>query len=254
MVLKTRADAEEVARGLYQYLQDCLVDIHVATEMYAKSKSVAMFIPAKFEREEDSEAPLVVGGVGAARKTVNFVKSATYLGHIISTTLTDSKHLKSRMSKAAQVFGALGKNVFRNKQVWKMVKAQILKSMILPVLLDGAECCVISAKVMAEMETLYHRFIRSCLRISPYTQRKYKLSSEELLRRMGMEPLHYYLDLKILAYAGHIVRMPNYRLPKIVRSGHVRNTRESDGIDRLEHKTKKESENTNQPLEFQGEE
>jgi hypothetical protein len=125
------------------------------------------------------------------------------------------------MAKASQIFGALGKNVFRNKAVWRNVKAQIMVSMILPVLLDGSECCAISTKTMDEMETLYHRMIRSCLRITPYTQRKFRLSSENLLKKIGLRPLHYYLDLKVLAYAGHVQRMPIYRLPKLTRDGRL---------------------------------
>ena len=151
--------------------------------------------------------------------------NATYLGHILSSDLSDEKHIKSRMAKASQIFGALGQHVFRNKQVWKIVKATILRTMILPVLLDGLECCVISPKMLAAMETVYHRFVRSCLRITPYTQREFRLTSEKLLKKLGIQPLHYFLDLKILAYAGHVVRMPAYRLPKITSYGKLDETR-----------------------------
>ena len=74
---------------------------------------------------------------------------------------------------------------------------------------------------MEEMTTVYHRLIRSALHITPYTQRKHKLTSEELLQRIGLCPLHHYVDLKMLAYAGHIERMNEDRLPKIVRDGYL---------------------------------
>jgi hypothetical protein len=216
IILKTREDAEEVSTALYKYLKDFLIDIHVATPTEPKSKSIAMFFPA-YGAYAAVEQPLIVNA--AEHKSINFVHQATYLGHIFTSDLTDDKHLKSRMSKASQIFGALGPNVFRNKQVWRVVKAKILKTMILPVLLDGAECCVISSKMMAALETVYHRFVRSCLRITPYTQRNCRLSSEKLLRTLGIQPLHHFLDLKLLAYAGHVIRMPVFRLPRIISCG-----------------------------------
>jgi hypothetical protein len=180
-----------------------------------------MYFPARADRSmheiEVEEAPLVVHV--DAEKTINFVSSATYLGHVVTTDLLDNKHLQSRVSKASQVFGALGKDVFRNKKVWKSVKSKVLLSMIIPVLLDGVECCAVSAKMMAEMETSFHRFVRSCLHVTPFTQRQSRFTSENLLRKLGLQPLHYYMDLKILAYAGHVSRMPEYRMPKITTYG-----------------------------------
>ena len=49
IILKTREDAEEVATLLYDFLQDFLIEIHVATPNEPKSKSIAMFFPANRE-------------------------------------------------------------------------------------------------------------------------------------------------------------------------------------------------------------
>jgi hypothetical protein len=55
------------------------------------------------------------------------------------------------------------------------------------------------------------------LHITPHKQRKWKLTSEELLSRVGLQSLHHYIDLKVLGHAGHVERMEGYRLPKLVR-------------------------------------
>jgi hypothetical protein len=109
--------------------------------------------------------------------------------------------------------------LFHRKTVWKKVKARVMENMIIPTMLDGVENCAISSKMMSEMETAYMRMVRSCLRITPHTQRKFRISSEKLLWRLGVKPLHYYVDLKVLAYAGHVVRMAATRLTRIVRHG-----------------------------------
>ena len=122
------------------------------------------------------------------------------------------------MSKASQVFGALRSQMLGRKDVWNCVKARVMVTMVIPTMLDGLECCVVTAAMMRAMESQYLRQVRSCLRVTPYTQRKHKLTSMQLLTRLGVFPLHHYLDLKVLAYAGHVNRMPLERLPRVTRN------------------------------------
>ena len=144
---------------------------------------------------------------------------------MITTDLKDDTHLRSRIAKANQVFGAMRKPLFANKDVWRVVKARVMTSMIIPTMLDGAECCTITNNIMREMESLYLRLARSCLGVTTYTTRKHKIRSETILERLGVKPLHYYLDLKMLGYAGHVERMGNHRLPKITRDSRLQGPR-----------------------------
>jgi hypothetical protein len=91
--------------------------------------------------------------------------------------------------------------------------------MITPTMLDGVGCCALTAGMMDEMTTVYHRLIRSAVCIAPCAQRKHKLTSGELLQRIGLCPLHHHVDLKTLACAGHVQRIEKGRLPKMVRDG-----------------------------------
>ena len=107
--------------------------------------------------------------------------------------------------------------------------------MILPTLLDVIESCVVSQGIMDEMTSAFHRMIRAALRITPYTQRKYKLSSEALLKRLDMAPLHHYIDMKVLGYAGHIERMCNMRMPKKIRDGVLPGPKKKGGQYKTHH-------------------
>ena len=151
--------------------------------------------------------------------------AATYLGHTIHSSLSDDPHIQARMSKANQVFGALRHHLFCNKHVWRKVKAEVLLAMVVPTLLDGAECCAVTAATMQDMETMYLKWVRSCLGVTPWTQRKYRMTSESLLKRLGVNPLHHYLDLKTLSYAGHVERMMPGRLPRITRHSQLEGAR-----------------------------
>ena len=94
-------------------------------------------------------------------------------------------------------------------------------------MLDGIECCVISATTRNEMTSKYHQWVRSCCRVTPHTQRKYRLTSEHLLQRMKMQPLHYFIDLKQLGYAGHVQRMSKTRMPKRINDAHLEGPRKT---------------------------
>jgi len=134
-----------MARRLYHYLQDFLVDLHVATPSIIQSKSVVLFLPAlDYHNDCRQERPLKIDS--RLGKSMMFVKSARYLGHIISKDLTDDLHLEGRIGKAHQVFGALRPQLFNRKSVWLSVKTRVMESMILPTLLDGVECCTVSKK------------------------------------------------------------------------------------------------------------
>jgi hypothetical protein len=224
IIVSTRQEAERVARRLYHFLQDFLMDLHVATPVIEQSKSVVLFFPSyDSEIELRRERPLTIDS--RLGKTISFVSSARYLGHIISKTLTDDLHIQGRMAKTNQVFGALRPQLFGRKSVWLSVKAKVMESMILPTLLDGVECCVVSKRMMADMETCYLKMVRKCLKITPYIQRKFRLTSKKLLKRLGVRPLHYYVDLKVLAYAGHVQRMAPHRLTRIIRHSKLSGSR-----------------------------
>jgi hypothetical protein len=113
----------------------------VGTKDNTKSKSAALFAPAnEDERVRHAGKCLSLSG----GRTVPCVESAICLGHTIASTLSDTPHLRLWASKAAQVLGALGRNLTRSNHAWKTVKEMVFESMALPALLDGIECCVVT--------------------------------------------------------------------------------------------------------------
>jgi hypothetical protein len=75
--------------------------------------------------------------------------------------------------------------------------------------------------------------VRSSAHVTPFTQRKYKLTFEESLSRPDLHPLHHHIDLKVLGHAGHIQRMDERRLPRMLRDGDVEGKNAPGG----QHKT-----------------
>jgi len=89
-----------------------------------------------------------------------------------------------------------------------------LVGMVLPTMLDGAESWIASAGMLSELTTTYNAMIRSCMRMNTHTQWAHRITTESLLHKIGMQPLLYYLDWRVLGYMGHIARMGHERLPR----------------------------------------
>jgi hypothetical protein len=192
--------------------------VHVATEENTMSKSIVVHYPAN---EEDILTTNKLWVNEDKTEWINFENGSPYLGSRIQASLKDDEEIRGRIKKASQMFGRLRKHLLGSKDTWKEVKRKVLIGMILPMLLDGAEHWVISANMLRELLSAYHIMIRGCARLSTFTTRKYRITTEEVLNMMGMEPLQYYIDWRILGYAGHVQRMPNSRLPKMMRDATI---------------------------------
>ena len=229
-VNKNKQSSAETSEDFIEYMGDFGLTIHVGTVDKPNSKTVIMFFPCnKRESETQNQDPIALSN----GTFIPCVQSTVYLGHTITSDLKDEAHLNVRGIKAAQVYGALGPHLMRCRHVWKEVKRLVFVSMILPTMLDGIECCVLTKKGVDELTTVYHRMVRSSVHVTPFTQHKYKLTSEELLSRLDLHPLHHYIDLKVLGYAGHIQRMDERRLPRMLRDGDM----EGKNVPGGQHKT-----------------
>jgi hypothetical protein len=248
IIAQDRESATTLSTDFTDFLLDFSIAVHVGSANNTKPKTVVIFVPPrsnnKFEPattttwpEDDPSAVLELPPAPRdPTRTARFMpilQSALYLGHRINDSLTSHQHMAGRMSKTTQLFGARRKNFLGSKNAWVKVKAEVFTSMILPTLLDGVGCCVLTRLSMDELTTTCHRMVRSALGISPRAQRVRRWTSEMMLRRLGLQPLHYYVDLKVLGFAGHMQRMPTHRLPQLLRESTLPGKRKRGG----QHKT-----------------
>jgi hypothetical protein len=143
------------------------------------------------------------------------VEKVRYLGAVLTSEGTDDDEIWNRASKSSQMFGML-RALMASKDVHLEVKRRTVLGLILPAMLDGAETWVVSAAAKRHLQTTYRGMVRSCFRVNMHTTRKWRISTQSLLGRLHLEPLEHYLQWRALGYAGHVSRMPQHRLPKMI--------------------------------------
>jgi hypothetical protein len=136
----------------------------------------------------------------------NYVNRSLHLGAHVTTDLKDDEETRGRVQKALGVCGHLRKHLLASKDVRCSVKKKVLTGVVLPIMLDGAESWVVSAR---------GRITRGCCRVSLRATRKHRIVTASLQTRLGVATLVHYLDWRMLGHAGHVMRMADGRLPKL---------------------------------------
>ena len=152
---------------------------------------------------------------------IDFVEKSACLGSQINSDLNDDEETSKRVTKGSQMFGVLRRHLLGSKDVWNAVKKQVILGMLLLIMLDGAESWVVSAKALRELQSGYNFIARGCLRFSPCTTRKHRMTTECLQKKLDVESLGHYLDWRTLGHAGHVAHMGDHRLPKKIMTGKV---------------------------------
>ena len=215
IIAASRSAAEEVAREFISYLQDFQMQAHKGTPSKPKSKTVVVhFYSSTAARDATDHSPILMDPNG--NEFVNFESSVVYLGALLNDDLRDDADIRSRICKATQMFGYLRRNLMASKKVWTEVKRRIFIGMLIPTLLDGAETWIVTAALERELTTAFNDMVRSSLRLTTHTTWKHHITTEELLRKIGLNNLALYLDWKLLSYAGHVQRMDDKRLPRVI--------------------------------------
>ena len=120
------------------------------------TKTKAMIVDQSLH-ESDMRPVLVDGGA------FNIVDSFAYLGSDISRDGEAGTEVSLRLAKAGRAFGCLRWSVFQDRNLSIATKQQVYHSVVLPVLLYGAETWTLKAKDARRLEAFHNQCIRSIL-------------------------------------------------------------------------------------------
>ena len=148
---------------------------------------------------------------------LNVVQRFTYLGSTLSQNATIDDEVDIRIARASASFGRLSKQVWKRKGISIDTKLKVYKAVVLPTLLYGCETT-------------------TCLRKLLNIRWQDKVPDTEVLRSAGSLSINTILMKSQLRWAGHVVRMPDHRLPKHLLYGELQQGRRTQGGQRKRFK------------------
>jgi hypothetical protein len=134
----------------------------------------------------------------------------TYLGSTLSKCATLDEEIPTRISRACAAFGRLRSTVWERRGITLKTKLKVYKAAVLPSLLYAAESWTVYSRHSKALNATHMRLLRKILHI----RWQDRIPDTEVLQKAQMESIHTMLLRRQLRWTGHVVRMPDHRLPK----------------------------------------
>ena len=159
---------------------------------------------------------------GVALKVVN---RFTYLGSTLSQDANVDDEVYTKIAKASSTFSRLYANVWRRNGINLQTKLKVYRAVVLPVLLYASETWTVYRRHVRKLS----HFHTTCLRKVMNIKWQDKIPDTSVLERSGIHSIDIILMQTQIHWAGHLVRMPDHRLPKILLYGELEKGKRSQG-------------------------
>ena len=133
-----------------------------------------------------------------------------YLGSFLSSKADIDSEVNHRLSCASGAYGRLRKRVFEDRDLRVDTKLLVYKAVVLPTLLYGAESWTTYSRHLRALEQHHQRTLRTILRIK-WEDRRTNIG---VLEEAKMPSITTLIMQHQLRWTGHLIRMPDTRLPK----------------------------------------
>ena len=218
---KNASTEAKMQRAMDQVSQSCdNYDLTISTK---KTEVVHQPAPGK----PYNEPTITVNG-----QKLKVVDKFTYLGSTLSRAVHIDDEITARIAKASVAFGRLRANVWERNRIKLDTKLKVYKAVVLPTLLYACETWTVYQR---HAKRLNH-FHLSCLRKFLKIKWQDKIPDTEVLTKAGMQSMHTVLKLAQLRWTGHVIRMPDARLPKKVFYGELQEGKRSQGGQKKRYK------------------
>jgi len=165
-------------------------------------------------------------------KKLSSVPEFTYLGSTITKDGRIDAEILKRMAKASISFGRLRQRLWNNHHVSVKVKGKIYRAVVISTLLYGAESWTLYRGHIKKLHAFMMRHLRFILKINW----KDKIPNKEIFDRTGLPSMEDLLIRKNLRWTGHLMRMPQDRLPKQIMFSQLPVGQRKKGRPRLRYK------------------
>ena len=226
VLFPTRDDLEHYTPLLLKHFERFGMEVHTGdkTQPDKPSKTEVLFVAAPSTMYDD---PSTYDGQDLSQielgnqRFLPVVSKFCYLGTILTRNCRDEEDVKSRIQAAGNSFGALRKCLFSNSSISFSAKRTVYEGLILSILLYGSECWCLTEELFHLLRTFHARSVRAMCRVNRWHVRRHRITTKELLSRVGLKSIDTYITQRQLRWAGHVARMSYDRLPRKMLSSWV---------------------------------
>ena len=138
---------------------------------------------------------------------IDKVENFVFLGSNVPSTEND---VKRRIRLAASAFGRLKGTIWSNQTITRQLKVRIYQSLILPIAIYGSESWALRKSDYQKLEVFEMRCLRTILGVSLMD----KIKNQDIRQRLNIQMcIKQVITKRRLKWFGHIIRMPQNRLP-----------------------------------------
>ena len=143
---------------------------------------------------------------------LNNVECFTYLGSTLTSTGSMDREVSNRLAKACASFGRLWTRVWRERGIKLPTKLAVYRAVVMTSLLYGCETWALFRKQLKTLDQFHLRCLRKIMGISWED----RVPNTEVLHRANMPGVEALIIKAQLRWVGHVVRMDDTRLPKMI--------------------------------------
>jgi hypothetical protein len=172
-------------------------------------KTKTMRQPKRGSDGKEGDLRIEAGGV-----VLEEVSSFVYLGGVLASEADTTREINRRRGLACAAFKKYVR-LFKRDGIRSVTKVLLLKVFVVSVLLYGAQTWTVTAKQIRSLEKLHLSF----LLVIVGKRRRDHIAYADLLERFGMVSIEALIRRARLMWLGHMLRMGDERIPKMLLHG-----------------------------------
>jgi hypothetical protein len=179
------------------------------------------------EHSDAEESPIMIPG---QIQGINRVREFTYLGSRISEEGGVASEVSQRILKASKMFGALSQAVFMDRDLSRFIKSFVYRATVWNTLLYGSETWAVTQKEIRRLETFNNRCLRTLAGVTKRQQEADRITSQQIRDRCEVRwSVEEEIRARRLRWVGHVARMEENRIPKILLFSRLEKKRNPGG-------------------------
>ena len=177
-------------------------------------KTKSMYQPARAQHSGNPSPP----AIKIDDTEIKSVDKFCYLGSTICSSGTLDAEVTLRIAKASAAFGRLNNELWNDKGITFSTKINTYRAVLLTTLLYCCETWTTYRRHIQQLEQFHQRCLRKILNI----RWQDRVSNLQVLEKSGLPSIESLLIQRQLRWTGHVVRMSDSRIPKMLLYGQLK--------------------------------